>query len=74
MNVVVVVVVLGIDELLLLLEGGSQGLLIDQRTGMFCHLVCHFDLLLFSCGTCRRSRISLCTSWHFCDTHALPSS
>lgn len=49
-------------------------LLIDRRNDRFCLLISHFGLLLFSCGTCTRSRISLCTSWRFCDTQALPAS
>lgn len=61
-------------------EGGAagnsddQGLLIDQRSDKFCHLISHLDLPWFSCGTCTHSRISLCTSLHSCDTQALPVS
>ena len=59
-------------EVLLLLEerlndddDDDQGLLIDQKTCNACLLAFPCGHLLFFCGICRRSRISLCISWHF---------
>lgn len=45
-------------------------LLIDRKNDKFCRLICLFDPPLFSYGTCRRSRISPCTSWRFYDNQA----
>lgn len=58
-------------EVLLLLEerlnddDDDQGLLIDQKTCNACLRAFPCGHLLFSCGICRGSRISLCISWHF---------
>lgn len=64
MITVVVVVAVVVDD-------DDQGLLIDQKNDKFCHLIFHHDHLWFSCDTCTRSRISLCTSLHFYDTQVL---
>lgn len=45
-------------------------LVIDQKICKFFHRLLKFDLLWFSCGIYKRSRISLCIFWHFDDSQA----
>lgn len=46
-------------------DGFDRKPLIDRNTDSFCRRALRSDLLWFSCGTCRRSRISPCISLRF---------
>lgn len=55
-------------------DGDDQELLIDRKNGSSYHLVLWLGRLWFSCGTCKRSRISPCISWRFDENRAPPFS